>query len=131
MFDRRRFGRFQVAKEEYQLIRQSTGTIGWIKDLNLYGLSYEYISTNTQQFEFEDIGIISEKNRGAFLPGISCKVIYDISADEKSDFYSAIQFRRRGLKYRKLIRGQMDRLTCLLNGLNDKSIENAIQKIGK
>ena len=119
MSDRRRFGRFLVAEGKYQLVRQDTGTIGWIVDINQNGLSYEHMAINSKPVEQEEIGIISEKNRRAFLPGLSCNVIYDIKADEKSDPYSPIQFRRRGLKYRKLTRGQLDRLTYLLNGLND------------
>ena len=90
MFERRRFDRFLVAEEKYQLIRQDTGNIGWIIELNLYGLSYEYIATDNLQTDREDIGISSVKNKGSFLPGLKCGVIYDINADEESNPYSIV-----------------------------------------
>ena len=124
MFERRRFDRFLVAEEKYQLIRQDTGTIGWIIDMNLYGLSYEYIDTDNLQTDREDIGISSVKNKGSFLPGLKCGVIYDINADEGSNPYSIVHFRRRGLMYRSMTSGQKSRLIYMLNNLSEKSNEN-------
>ncbi len=123
MFHHRRFVRFQVSEDEFQLIRQNNNTIGWLKDISHHGLSYEYIAAEKQQADLEDIGIFSDKNKGIFLPGLSCKVVYDINVDEESETFSVFNFRRRGLKYRALTKGQKDRLVHLINNLNDKSIE--------
>ena len=123
MSHRRQFARFQVSEDEFQLIRQNNRTIGWLKDISLHGLSYEYIAVEKQQIDLEDIGIFSDKIKGIFLPGLSCKVVYDIIVDEESEIYSVSNFRRRGLKYRTLTNGQRDRLEYLLNIVNDKSIE--------
>ena len=122
---RRLLARFQVSGDEFQLIRQNNKTIGWLKDISLHGLSYEYIAAEKQQVDLEDIGIFSNKDKGIFLPGLSCKVVYDIIVDEESENYSVLNFRRRGLKYRTLTYGQRDRLEYLLNIVNDKSIETA------
>ncbi len=123
MFDRRRFVRFQVAEDEFQLIRQNTDTIGWPNEISHRGLSYEYIAATKQQVDLEDIGIFSDKMRGIFLPGLPCKVVYDIDVVEESESFSVFNFRRRGLKYRTLTKGQKDRLVYLINNFNDKSIE--------
>ena len=123
MSHRRQFARFQVSEDEFQLIRQNNRTIGWLKDISLHGLSYEYIAVDKQQIDLEDIGIFSDKIKGIFLPGLSCKVVYDIIVDEESEIYSVSNFRRRGLKYRTLTNGQRDRLEYLLNIVNDKCIE--------
>lgn len=123
MFHHRRFVRFQVSEDEFQLIRQNNNTIGWLKDISHHGLSYEYIAAEKQQADLEDIGIFSDKIKGIFLPGLSCKVVYDINVDEESETFSVFNFRRRGLKYRALTKGQKDRLVHLINNLNDKSIE--------
>ena len=123
MSHRRQFARFQVSEDEFQLIRQNNRTIGWLKDISLHGLSYEYIAVEKQQIDLEDIGIFSDKIKGIFLPGLSCKVVYDIIVDEESEIYSVSNFRRRGLKYRTLTNGQRDRLEYLLNIVNDKCIE--------
>ena len=123
MFDRRRFGRFQVAEDDFQLIRHNTSTIGWIRDIGHHGLSYEYIAVDKQQDEIEDIGIFSDKNRSIFLPGLSCKVLYDINVDEDPGSYSVFNFRRRGLKYRSITRGQKERLLSLINNVSDKFFE--------
>ena len=120
---RRLFARFQVPEDEFQLIRQNNRTIGWLKDISLHGLSYEYIATEKQQVDLEDIGIFSDKNKGIFLQGLSCKVVYDINVDEESETFSVFNFRRRGLKYRTLTKGQKDRLVYLINNVNDKSVE--------
>ena len=93
MFDRRRFVRYQVPDDDFQLIRQNSNTIGWLKDIDLHGLSYEYIAAERQQVELEDIGVISDKMRGIFLPGLSCKVVYDINVVEESESFSVINFR--------------------------------------
>ena len=124
MFDRRRFVRFQVAEDEFQLVRQNTSTIGWLKDISHHGLSYEYIADERQQVEPEDIGIFSDKNRGIFFPGPSCKVVYDINVVGESELYGVFNFRCRGLKYRTLTKGQKDRLVYLINNFNGRSIEN-------
>jgi len=123
MFHDRRFVRFQVSEDEFQLIRQNNNTIGWLKDISHHGLSYEYIAVEKQQVDLEDIGIFSDKNKGIFLPGLSCKVVYDINVDEESETFSVFNFRRRGLKYRTLTKGQKDRLVYLINNVNDKSVE--------
>lgn len=123
MSRRRLFARFQVPENEFKLIRQNNRTIGWLKDISLHGLSYEYIAVEKQQIDLEDIGIFSDKIKGIFLPGLSCKVVYDIIVDEESEIYSVSNFRRRGLKYRTLTNGQRDRLEYLLNIVNDKCIE--------
>jgi len=123
MSHNRLFARFEVSEDDFQLIRQNNMTIGWLKDISLHGLSYEYIATEKQQVDLEDMGIISDKIKGIFLPGLSCKVAYDIIVDEESESYSVFNFRRRGLKYRTLTNGQRDRLEYLLNIVNDKSIE--------
>ena len=123
MFHHRRFVRFQVPEDEFQLIRQNNNTIGWLMDISHHGLSYEYIAAEKQQVDLEDIGIFSDKNKGIFLPGLSCKVVYDIIVDEESETYSVFNFRRCGLKYRTLTNGQRDRLEYLLNIVNEKSIE--------
>lgn len=123
MSHRRQFARFQVSEDEFQLIRQNNRTIGWLKDISLHGLSYEYIAVDKQQIDLEDIGIFSDKIKGIFLPGLSCKVVYDIIVDEESEIYGVSNFRRRGLEYRALTNGQSDRLEYLLNIVNDKSIE--------
>jgi hypothetical protein len=112
-----------VSEDEFQLIRQNNNTIGWLKDISHHGLSYEYIAAEKQQDDLEDIGIFSDKNKGIFLPGLSCKVVYDINVDEETETVSVFNFRRRGLKYRALTKGQKDRLVHLINNLNDKSIE--------
>jgi len=123
MFHDRRFVRFQVPEDEFQLIRQNNNTIGWLQDISHHGLSYEYIAVEKQQVDLEDIGIFSDKNKGIFLPGLSCKVVYDINVDEESETFSVFNFRRRGLKYRTLTKGQKDRLVYLINNVNDKSVE--------
>jgi len=123
MFDRRRFVRYQVPNDEFQLIRQNSNTIGWLKDIDHHGLSYEYIAVEKQQVELEDIGIFCDTNKGIFLPGLSCKVVYDTNVVEESESFSVFNFRRRGLKYRAMTKGQRDRLVYLLNNVNNKSIE--------
>ena len=123
MFDRRRFVRYQVPDDEFQLIRQNNSTIGWLKDISHHGLSYEYIATEKQQVDQEDIGLFSDKIRSIFLPGLSCKVVYDTREIEESETFSVYNFRRRGLKYKSLTKGQRDRLVYLLNNVHDKSIQ--------
>jgi len=130
MFHHRRFVRFQVSEDKFQLIRQNTSTIGWLQDISHHGLSYEYIATENQQVDLEDIGIFSDTNKNIFLPGLSCKVVYDINVDEESETFSIFNFRRRGLKYRTLTNGQRDKLVYLLNNVNDQSIETAGQTKG-
>ncbi len=130
MFDRRQSARFQAEEDEFQLIRQNTSIIGWLKDIGHHGMSYEYIGVEKQEGELEDIGIFSDKNRDIFLPGLSFKVIYDIRVNEESEFYSVFNFRRRGLIYRTLTKGQKNRLLYLLNNVSYKSIETVGQTKG-
>jgi hypothetical protein len=112
-----------VDENEFQLIRQNTSTIGWLKEISHRGLSYEYIAAKKQQVDLEDIVVFSDKMRGILLPGLSCKIVYDINVVEESESFSVFNFRRRGLKYRTLTKGQKDRLTYLLNNVADKSIK--------
>jgi hypothetical protein len=120
MLDCRRFVRYQVPDAEFQTIRLNSSTVGWLKDISHHGLSYEYIAVEKQQVDQEDIGLFSDKNRCTFLPGLSCKVVYDNKKVEESETYSVYNFRRRGLKYKSLTKGQRDRLVYLLNNVNNK-----------
>ena len=73
-------------------------------------------------------GFFTYKNRGIFLPGLSCKVVYDTTLAEESEFYSVYNFRRRGLKYKNMTKWQRDRLIYLLKKIADKSIESVGEK---
>ena len=123
--DRRQFIRYKLAEDEFQLIHQDTDTIGWLTDIGHQGLSYEYIAIENQQADIEDIGLFSPKKRGMFLPGLSCKVVYDTTLVEESESYSVYNFRRRGLKYLNMTKEQKRRLKFLLNNLAKKTIESA------
>jgi len=46
-----------------------------------------------------------------------------VNAVEESGSYGVLNFRRRGVKYRILTKGQKDRLIYLLNNVTDRSIE--------
>jgi hypothetical protein len=123
MFDRRKFVRFRVPENEFNLICQNSSTIGWLKDIGYLGLSYEYFADEKRHAELEEIGIFSDTNRGVFIQGLTCKVVYDIKSEEEPGSYSVFNFRLRGLKYKTLTNGQMDRLVYLINRINVKSTE--------
>ena len=128
MSDRRQFIRYQLAEDEFQLIHQDTDAVGWLTDIGHQGLSYEYIATENQQADIEDIGLFNPKKRGMFLPGLSCKVVYDTTLAEESEFYSVYNFRRRGLKYLNMTQGQKSRLISLLDTIANKSLESVCGK---
>ena len=125
MSERRQFIRYKLAEDEFQLIHQETKTVGWLTDIGHQGLSYEYIATENQQVDLEDIDLFSPKKRGTFLPSLTCKVVYDTILAEDTQCYSVYNFRRRGLKYLNMTRGQKSRLTSLLDDIANKSVERA------
>ena len=114
--DRRRYTRYQVPDDFLVFSHEASG-IGWIKDISLGGLSYEYIPTGLIQIRQDRIDIFAHNQKQFFLPGLSCTRIYDRHGLENPEGFSSIKFRHCGLRCNNLTREQKNRLDYLLFNL--------------
>ena len=120
MNDRRRYARYRVP-DDFLVFSHETAGIGWIKDISLGGLSYEYIPTGIMNISQDRIDIFAHNQKQFFLPGLSCTRIYDRDGIEGPEGSASIKFRHCGVQCNNLTREQKNRLDFLLLNLSLKT----------
>ncbi len=96
--ERRQYRRYRFLGDKLLVFRHTDKKVGWITDMSRGGLSYEYIPTSESKSEKEIIDIFAYGKTRFFLPGLSCKRIYDRNEKATSGSYSPVKFKRCGLK---------------------------------
>ena len=114
MNERRRYARFQVP-DDFLVFSHEAAGIGWIKDISLGGLSYEYIPTGIMNIDQDRIDIFAHNQKRFFLPGLLCTRIYDRDGIEGPEGSSSVKFRHCGVQCHNLTQEQEIRLDLLLH----------------
>jgi hypothetical protein len=110
--ERRQYRRYRFTGDKVLVFRHTDKKVGWITDMSRGGLSYEYIPTSESKSEKEVIDIFAFGKTRFFMPGLSCKRIYDRNEKATSGSHSPVKFKRCGLKC-SLSDRQASRLTAL------------------
>ena len=114
MNERRRYARYPVP-DDFLVFSHEAAVIGWIKDISRGGLSYEYIPTAIMNISRDRIDIFAHNQKRFFLPGLSCKRIYDRDGLEGPEGSPSVKFRHCGVQCYNLTTEQKTRLDFLLN----------------
>ncbi len=96
--ERRRLARYYFLDNDVRVFRHINNKFGWITDISGSGLSFEYIPVEELDNRREIVDIFNYSDDRIFLPGISCKKIYEIHVSQKSHIQSPVYFLRCGFK---------------------------------
>lgn len=112
--ERRQDPRYRPLDDTLEIFTHGQQLSGWIVDLGIGGVSFEYLPGWVEDFDVDRIDIISRPSGGVFLPGVRCRKVYDIRVDEAPCSYPQVSFRRCGLKYQELSETQKRKYKQLL-----------------
>jgi hypothetical protein len=112
--ERRKHIRYRLLDFDYQIFDGNNFAVGWIVDISDGGLSYEYIPANSNLDEKDSINIFPVAGGGSFIPNLKYKKVYDIKAHDDDTYHIPVEFRRCGLKLRKVTPKQRRRFRDLL-----------------
>jgi len=75
--------------------------VGWIKDISIKGLSFEYLHKPGSDCNPEVVDIFSNGNglERFYIESLPCQRIYDIALPLKSTSWMEMQARRCGIEY--------------------------------
>ena len=113
--DRREKIRLKPQKLTFVALRPEFSKLGKIVDISKSGLCFQYMAKQNLDQSPQDFNIdmfVSEN--GYYLPGISCKMVYDTGSSEAMTFPNGLEYRRCGIRFVNLTKEQADRLDLYL-----------------
>ena len=114
MRERRKSPRYKVTPDTLYVFAPKTNMLWEIKDIGKAGLAFEYQPISEEK-EMESIEITKIRQRQYRLADMPCKVIYDIPTISQDRGFRGTEYRRRGLNYGRLTKGQEMILSLLLD----------------
>jgi len=102
-------------------LRPEFNQLGRILNISKGGLCFRYLSIEGKVGDsiYLDIDIFIG-NSGYYLPGLSCKLIYDFEMTKKTTSLASMKFRLCGLKFISPGNKQIDQLEFYLNSHTQK-----------
>ena len=112
--ERRRFKRFVVNENGFEVFSRQLGIQGTLKDISQGGLSYHYTPFNGEITLSEIIDILSTGPERLYLQGLVCKRIYDIVVLSEDKSFRGTKTRLRGLEFDALSEKQQQKVMGLI-----------------
>ena len=97
--ERRRFKRFVVNENGFEVFSRQLGIQGTLKDISQGGLSYQYMPFNGEQTLSEVIDVLSTGPERLYIQGLFCKRIYDLVVLSEDRGFRGTKTRLRGLEF--------------------------------
>jgi hypothetical protein len=116
MKENRKFKRFCVPEGKVFLLNHFSAKIGWVKNLSIGGLSFEFLCKQGAVVNSEVIDLFSYDYNQMFLAGLPCHKVYEI---EKNGTFETPEDNRKtklcGLEFMNLDSHQKTRIESLIN----------------
>lgn len=112
--DRRKFVRHEVLSDTIQLLSNYSAVKGWVTDISLGGLAFEYYPPEGCVPKPEIRVIITSDKPPFYLPDIPCNTIYNRKIDKNHRIFKSIRARHYGLQFKEPDSEIKDKLTDLL-----------------
>jgi hypothetical protein len=78
----------------------TTSVAGWISDISLSGVAFDYLSTNRHVSERPLIDIAEMEAGRRLIQGVACRTVYDVPVlSENLAFKRGVEVRRCGLAF--------------------------------
>ena len=115
VFERRRYPRYRVQGDMYYVFYRYSDLMRKLKNISVVGLGYEYVSVAGSDPDAVVFDIVGPRSSRFYLPEISCRKIYDITALSELGTFSGAETRLCGYRYVNLTDEQRLKLEILLN----------------
>ena len=108
--ERRQFTRYEVSDDELFIFCCDSSKMARINNISKDGLCFEYFPSAAGGTKWRTVDIFRGKRNQFYLPGLSCKIIYNLSHLTENINFSGSRCRICGLTYRKLTENQQEKL---------------------
>ena len=112
--EQRRFKRYVVEENKYEVFSRELGITGNLKDISEGGLAYQYVPDDGEGFKSEVIDILGKNLERFYLHGLVCMRIYDITELAMDRAFTGAEIRLRGLEFTGLSEKQRQKVTDMI-----------------
>jgi len=112
--ERRRFKRWTVGKNEFEVFSRNLGIHGSLKDISTGGLAYQYSPLNANNSDAEVIDILGKHPEKFILHELDCRKVYDIAELSADQTFTGASLRLKGLAFTDLTENQLQALETFL-----------------
>jgi hypothetical protein len=119
--ERRRFKRHIIQENGFEVLSRELRIKGKLKDISRGGLAYQCPPPDGAEVESETVDILGKGSDPFYLPGLSCKRVYEIAELAADRTFTGAEIRLRGLEYVRLTDEQKRDLGFFLTNFNVKS----------
>jgi hypothetical protein len=112
--ERRQFTRYEVSYDDLFVFCRDSSKMARINNISKDGLGFEYFPSAAGGAKWRAIDILRGKRNQFYLPGLACKIIYDLCHLAENSNFSGSRCRICGLTFQKLTEDQQEKLEDLL-----------------
>ena len=110
MAERRQHPRYPVREGEFEVFSRDSNIAGKLDNISLGGLAFHYSPVEGRRAEPETIDIMARSPDPFFLPSVTCRAMYDISALAEDRTFTGAAARLCGVKFVRLQDDQTQKL---------------------
>ena len=112
--EQRRFKRYVVQENKYEVFSRELGITGNLKDISEGGLAYHYVPIDGGGSLSEVIDILGKNLERFYLQGLICERIYDVTELAADRTFTGIKIRLKGLEFTGLSERQRQKVVKLI-----------------
>lgn len=113
--EQRQQPRYRIRNVEFQVFSRGIQESGPLVNISKGGLAFQFETGPGKMTECLAIDILGPEAERYYLPGISCRLIYDIGVLAEGRTFTGAENRLRGVKFTGLTDGQTRKLTDLID----------------
>ena len=98
-FERRQYPRYRASDVRYYVFYRYSDLMRKLKNISVDGLGYEYVSVAGSEPDAVVFDIVGPRSNRFYLPEISCRKIYDLTALSELGTFSGVETRLCGYQY--------------------------------
>lgn len=124
--ERRGQERFGVSHGVYIALDNGQPIVGWVRDISLGGLTFEYIKeANLPMKAYGRIELFAT-DKDFYIPGLPAHVVYEtaVKKDPQFEAFSGTDMYQCGIKFGTMRAGQIDQLVRFIEAHATKENEN-------
>lgn len=100
--ERRVHPRHSVRDDKIEVFGREANVIGKLENISTAGLAFYYTPRKGQKTEAETIDIMATGPARFYLSGLSCRIVYDISALDEDHTFTGAETRLCGVEFVRL-----------------------------
>jgi hypothetical protein len=113
--EQRQQARYRIRDVEFQVFSHGIQESGSLVNISKGGLAFQFETGPGKMTECRVIDILGPEGKRFYLPGIACRLIYDIGVLAEGRTFTGAENRLRGVQFIGLIDEQNRKLTGLID----------------